>query len=169
MDSQKQNPFIQSSLIFLLVILLYIFFMNLFYVPCISWGQGRSLGFRGLVPPAKSKKKMFKGKVILMDLPLIKIKDSMWHSSKVFVGPPGFLNQQGFPIRKGQHLIIWAVPLKVEGSEVLAAFEIEDIDTGKKLLLRNKKGEPIWWGGTSRSVTNGNSRQGEKRQKNQGY
>ena len=158
MASQKQDLFIHSSLNFFLAMLLFISLISVVYVPCLTWGQGRSLGFKGLVPPARSKKKMFKGKVILIDLPLIKIKDRLWSSSKVFVGPPGFLNKQGFPIRKGQHLIIWAVPVKVEGNEVLAAFEIQDINTGRKVLLRNEKGEPVWWGDNNRSGARGNSR-----------
>ena len=77
----------------------------------------------------------------------------------VFVGPPGFLNKQGFSIRKGQHLVILAVPVKVEGNEVLAAFEIQDTDTGRKVLLRNENGEPIWWGDSNRSSRSGNNRQ----------
>lgn len=158
MASQKQYPFIRSSLNFFLVILLFIFLISVAYVPCLTWGQSRSLGFKGLVPPARSKKKVFKGKVILIDLPLIEIKDSIWGSSKVFVGPPGFLKQEGFLVRKGQHLVIWAVPVKVEGSKVFAAFEVQDIDTGRKVLLRNKKGEPLWWGVNNRSGTSRNSR-----------
>jgi hypothetical protein len=138
--------------------LLFISLTSVAYVPCLTWGQGRSLGFKGLVPPGRSKRKMFKGKVILIDLPLIKIKDGIWSSSKVFVGPPGFLNNQGFHIRKGQHLIIWAVPVKVEGNKVLAAFEIQDMDTGRKVILRNEKGEPVWWGDNNRSGSRGNSR-----------
>jgi hypothetical protein len=158
MGFRKQCSFSHPNFVFFLVIFLFALFGALAYMPYLTWGQGRSLGFRGLVPPPESKKKMFKGKVVLVDLPLIKVKDSMWRTSKVFVGPPAFLKEQGFLIRIGQRLIIWSVPVKVEGSEVLAAFEIEDIDTGRKMLLRNEKGEPVWWGGNARSGTNRNRR-----------
>ncbi|MGA1865704.1 MAG: hypothetical protein ACMUHX_11655 [bacterium] len=158
MASQKDYPFIRTSLKIFLAASLFLFLLSLGYYPFSAWGQGRSLGFKGLVPPGKSEKKMYKGKVTLVDLPLIKIKTNVWSSPKVFVGPPGFLNKQGFSIRNGQHLIVWAVPVKVEGSEVLAAFEIQDMDTGRKVLLRNENGEPVWWGDNKRSGQGGNSR-----------
>ena len=158
MASQREYPFIHSSLIIFLVTLLFLFLLSLGYYPCLTWGQGRSLGFKGLVPPGGSEKKIYKGKVILVDLPLIKIKTGLWSSPKVFIGPPGYLNKQGFSIRNGQNLIIWAVPVKVEGSQVLAAFEVQDMDTGRKVLLRNKNGEPVWWGDNRRSGQSGYNR-----------
>ena len=161
MAKQKQFPFILFHWRpeFFLVMLLFVSIIIITFTPCLTWGQGRSLGFKGLVPPGRFEKKMFKGKVISIDLPLIKIKEGIWSVSKVFIGPPGFLNKQGFPIRNGQHLIIWAVPVKVEGNELLAAFEVQDSDTGRKVLLRNEKGEPLWWGDNNRSGISRNSRQ----------
>ena len=89
-------------------------------------------------------------KVDSLDLPLIRTKDGDGHPAKVFVGPPFFFKENGFPLFKGQSLIIWAVPMKVEGSDILVAFKIKDRDTGKKISLRDKKGEPVWWGGNNR-------------------
>ncbi len=155
MRSQQDRTFIRLGLNYFLVILVVIFFMTLAYSPYLTWGQSRSLGFRGLVPPPNAKRKKFKGEVVLTDLPLIRIRDIMRRSIKVFVGPPSFLNEQGFHIRRGQRLIIWAVPVKIEGKKILVAFSIEDKGTGRKIFLRDEKGEPIWWGGNRKPGSQG--------------
>ncbi|MBN2372553.1 hypothetical protein JXL19_02035 [bacterium] len=109
--------------------------------------QTRGLGFKGLVPPAGAKQKKYKIRVEALDLPLILAKDSKGEAKKVFTGPPGFLESKGFAIYKGQRLVIQAVPVKVEGKEIFVAFEMKDEDTDMEILLRNPKGEPLWWGG----------------------
>jgi len=129
--------------------------------------QGRGLGFRGLVPPRNAKQETYKGEVTGMDLPMIMIKEGLWGSTKVFVGPPGFLNEQGFSLRTGQRLIITAVPVKVEGQKVLVSFRIEDRDTGQSVVLRDKRGEPLWWGGGAGAGTG--REQGEKGRYDRGY
>ena len=168
MRIQEQAPFFPLFPKTIWVMLIGIFFISTLFNPCFVWGQSRSLGFRGLVPPPNAKKEKLDGKVLVIDLPLIKIKDGIWGSSKVFVGPPGFLNKQGFRIRRGQHLAILGVPVKVEGSEIIVAFEVEDVDTGKGIILRDKKGEPIWWGGNrNQSATGPDSEPGKRNQGNQ--
>ncbi|MGA1843015.1 MAG: hypothetical protein ACMUIS_00445 [bacterium] len=121
--------------------------ISLMTCPCPVYAQARGLGFRGLVPPRNAKPETYKGEVTGMDLPLIMIKEGLWGSAKVFVGPPGFLHEQGFSFRKGQRLTISAVPVKVEGQKILVSFRIEDRDTGQGIALRDKRGEPLWWGG----------------------
>ncbi|MGA1790768.1 MAG: hypothetical protein ACMUIM_04730 [bacterium] len=168
MRLKKQVPFFPLFPKIIWVMLIGIFFISPLFNPCFIWGQSRSLGFRGLVPPPNAKKEKLSGRVLMIDLPLIKIKDSIWGSSKIFVGPPGFLNEQGFHLRRGQRLAIRGVPVKVEGSEIIVAFEVEDTDTGKGIILRDKKGEPIWWGGNRNQSAAGPAREpGKKKQGNQ--
>ena len=136
-------------------------------IPCPVRAQGRGLGFRGLVPPRNAKPERYKGEVTGMDLPLVMIKEGLWGSAKVFVGPPGFLHEQGFSFRKGQRVIISAVPVKVEGQKILVSFRIEDRDTGQSIALRDKRGEPLWWGGGAGAGTG--RQHGEKGRLDRGY
>ena len=157
MISKRQQPVFCHCVKYFLMVLFIIFFMSFHRL---TWGQ-RSLGFKGLVPPPNAKQKKISGKVVLSDLPLIKIKN-IWGTSKVFIGPPRFLRDQGFLIRNGQELEILAVPVKVEGREIFVAFQVEDAETGRKIFLRDHKGEPIWWGGNPRSGSESQSRPGAK-------
>ena len=161
MRQRKQYPFYLSGFKIGFAILGICLFLTIGFWPKFANAQTRGLGFRGLVPPAGAKQKKYKVRVEALDLPLIKTKDWRGRVRKVFVGPPGFLETQGFNMCKGQKLIIQAVSAKVEGRDILVAFEIEDEDTGREILLRNRKGEPVWWGGTSRS----NSQPGGKQKR----
>ena len=122
----------------------------LFFSTISCWGQTRSLGFRGMVPPAKAKKYKYKIQVDALDLPLINARDDDGNPVRVFIGPSFFLREEGFVVREGQRLLIKAVPMKVEGKSVLVGFVIRDRDTGKEISLRDKRGEPLWWKGSDR-------------------
>lgn len=120
----------------------------------------RGLGFKGMVPPSNAKPKKYTIKVDELDLPLIRAIDDEGAFVKVFLGPYYFFRERGFEIQKGQSLIIWAVPMKVEGSKVLVSFKIKDKDTKTQIVLRNSKGEPIWWGAGGRPNKQNDKKQG---------
>jgi len=157
MAFKKQQPGFARYVMFFLMVLFVIFFMS---YQDLVWGQ-RSLGFKGLVPPPNAKKEKISGKIVSLDLPLIKIKN-LWGVSNVFIGPPSFLTSQGFLLQKGQHVEILAAPVKVEGKRIFVAFIVEEEKTGRKVFLRDHKGEPIWWGGNPRSGSESQGRPGAK-------
>jgi hypothetical protein len=64
---------------------------------------------------------------------------------EVHVGPTFYLEKQQFPLAKGDRIEVVGSKVKIGNDDVLLAREISK--DGKKLVLRDRSGIPLWSGG----------------------
>jgi hypothetical protein len=63
---------------------------------------------------------------------------------EVHVGPSAYIEKQQFSFAKGDHIEVLGSQVKIGGKDALLAREITK--DGKKLVLRDQGGVPVWFG-----------------------